>query len=123
VASIKARLDRLTRAIYFDRTMLWDGGKWGPLTPAILDGRPIPDAARRCIEAALIDIAVGVILDGREDDFSRRCREEMGIPEFADEDTIIRCALDYARSLGLTPAELGELHRWIEDRPGNSDPS
>ncbi len=124
MAGIKARLDRLARTIDFGRAdpPLWDGGKWGPLMPALMDGRPIPPGAERALHAALIDIAVANILDDPDSGFSREWRDRMGIPEFADEDAVIRCALDNARSLGLTPAELGELWRWIEDRPGRGRP-
>jgi hypothetical protein len=117
MASLKVRLDQLSRRLYFG-----DGPLWGGLIPTtvtdILEGRPIPAGTERYLNACFIDIAVAAILDDPDGEFSREWCEEMHIPDDADGATIIGRALDHARSLGLTRPEINELRRWIEPHPG-----
>jgi hypothetical protein len=85
--------------------------------PAILDGRPIPPGAERALDAALIDIAASGILAGDDDEFTREFAAEMGVNGWDAEGVVIAKALEHARSLGLTRAELNELRKWIERAP------
>src|SRR5262249_45292074 len=114
--SLKSRLDRLTKAIYFDG----NGPLWGGLQPttidAVLSGGPIPPGMERFLSACFIDIAVAKIIDDPASEFARAWCDEMSIPDFADEAPVIGRALEHARSLGLTPPELAELRRWIDER-------
>jgi hypothetical protein len=115
--SPKSRLDRLTKAIYFDG----NGPLWGGLQPTTIDavsiGGSIPRGTERFLSACLIDIAVAKIIDYPDSDFARAWCGKMSIPAFANEATVIGRALEYARSLGLTPLELAELRHWIDGRP------
>ena len=115
--SLKARLDRLTRAIGFDpRGPLW-GGMQPTSMQAVMEGGPIPPGTERLLHAFCLSDAVIDILDGVDSELAAMHRGD-GHPRIADEGTIIGRAIEYARSLGLTPPDgrAAEL-----DRPPAAD--